>query len=100
MDLPQNVILPLERLRSEGWEPQTISSMQVKMMITIVAKEYQLIKIPKAKAKKGYIKPNDLTQGATSSEIPPEAVAIYTDDEFVQIEKEDEEPKKKRDAQK
>ncbi|CAK9111041.1 unnamed protein product, partial [Durusdinium trenchii] len=72
----------------------------VKAMITIVSKEYQLIKTPKAKAKKGYVKPNDLTRDATSSETPPEAVAIYTDEEFIQIDKEDEEPTKKRDAQK
>ena len=94
VDLQQNVILALERLRSEGWEPQTISHTQVKAMITIVSKEYQLIKIPKAKAKKGYVKPNDLTRDATSSASQPEAV------EFIQIDKEDEEPTKKRDAQK
>lgn len=102
VDLPQNVTMALERLRSEGWEPQTISMTQVKAMITIVAKEYQLIKTPKSKAKSGYVKPNDLAKNATSSATPPEAVAIHSeddDDSFEQINKEDYEPKKKKESQ-
>ncbi|CAK9000779.1 unnamed protein product [Durusdinium trenchii] len=98
VDLPQNVTLALERLRNEGWEPQNISSTQVKAMITIVAKEYQLIKTPKAK--KGYTKPNDLPHApstASGSTPNPEIFPIGSDSEFEKVSVADGKKKREKD---
>ena len=48
-DHQQNVVEALHRLRNNGWSENDLTETQVRAMITIVAKEYQLIK-PKAKA--------------------------------------------------
>lgn len=48
VDHPTNVVDALSRLRQGGWSENDITSTQVKAMITVVAKEQQLLK-PKGK---------------------------------------------------
>jgi len=75
VDLPQNVVLALERLRSTTPDPNDIKAQMVKAMITIIAKEHQLRLVPKSK---GY-KPQDLKKKHKEGEEP---VKVMSDDEY------------------
>lgn len=101
VDLPQNVTLALERLRTDGWEAAEITATQVKATITIVSKEYQVRK-PKAK---GY-KPNDVMKmeaakgkGKSPAEDHNMAKATEIADSDSEFEKVEDKGKKREKAQ-
>ena len=72
IDHPTNVVEALNRLRTNGWEENEISGTQVKAMITVVAKEFQLTK---PKGQKGYPKDNkgDLNSKSVAAGAKPKA---------------------------
>ena len=83
VDLPQNVVEALERLRAGGWTPETLEKKQVKSMIAIVAKEKAML-APKAKASQAFGPPSRTR--AKRAEAGPDLETLEDDEGFQHVD--------------
>lgn len=96
VDLPQNVVEALARLRSDGWTPEDVTTAQVKAMTVIVAKEYQLLKTKKKPAC-GY-KENDLKKKLEKANRDAEEVESSDKESYEVVSSVASPPKQRADA--